>query len=269
MLSAENPIGLFDSGLGGLTILREVVKHLPNENILYFGDTARLPYGNKSPQAILRFTLENISFMLERKIKYLIVACFTASSHALDTLEQKLSIPVIGVIQSGLEELMAATQSKRVAILATSSTIKSGVLQSLIQKREPAASVFPIACPLLVPLIEEGLIDHPATQMILHHYLDGLIEKQVDSALLACTHYPLIRGSIQKVLGPHVQLIEPAAACALKVKSWLTSHGLLNLQKRTARRDFYATDDAEKFSRLASLFFGSEIKFPVSILPAP
>ena len=132
MMSAADPIGLFDSGVGGLTIMQEIVRHLPNENLIYVGDTARLPYGNKSPQAILRYTLENVEFLTERRIKLLIVACFTASSHALEALEQKLSIPVIGVIQSGFEELMAETKSKRVAILGTASTIKSGVLQSLI-----------------------------------------------------------------------------------------------------------------------------------------
>lgn len=254
-----SPIGLFDSGVGGLTIMREVVKHLPHENIIYFGDTARLPYGNKSPQAVLRYTLDNVSFLLDQKIKLLIVACFTASSHALETLEQTLSIPVIGVIQSGLEELMTATRSKRVAILGTASTIKSGILQTLIQKQEPNAVVFPIACPLLVPLIEEGLADHPATKTILNHYLDGLKEKKIDSALLACTHYPLIRSKIQESLGSKIQLIEPAQSCALKAKERLSALGLFNQNKEKPIYDFYASDDPDKFRRLTHQFFGSDI----------
>jgi len=260
MFLSANPIGLFDSGVGGLTIMREVVRHLPHENLIYFGDTAHQPYGNKSPQTVLRHTLENVSFLLDRKIKMLIVACFTASTHALEALEQKLSIPVIGVIQSGFEELMTATRSKRVAILGTNSTIKSGVLQTLIMQRESSAIVFPIACPLLAPLIEEGLADHPATRMIVEYYLDPLKEKHIDSALLACTHYPLIRSAIQESLSHAVQLVEPANCCALKAKSWLLSHGLLNLQKTNPVYEFYVSDDPDKFRHLTKQFFGSEIK---------
>ena len=259
-LSPQNPIGLFDSGVGGLTVLREFVRHLPHENVVYFGDTARLPYGNKSPQTVLRYTLESVSFLLDQKIKLLIIACFTASSHALDILEQKLSIPVIGVIQSGFEELMASTRSNRIAILGTSSTIKSGVLQSLIMKKEPTAAVFPIACPLLAPLIEEGLIDHPATKMIVGHYLNFLKEKNIDSALLACTHYPLIRSMIQEFLGSAVRLIEPAQSCVLKVRERLAALDLLNLTQEKPLYEFYATDDPDKFHRLTNQFFGSEIK---------
>jgi glutamate racemase len=258
--SCQNPIGLFDSGVGGLTIMREVVRELPHENMIYLGDTARLPYGNKSPQAVLRYTLDGVSFLLERKIKLLIVACFTASSHALYALEQRLSIPVIGVIQSGIEELMARAGSKRVALLGTASTIKSGVLQTLILERSPSAAIFPIACPLLAPLIEEGLSDHPATKMILGHYLTPLLEETIDSALLACTHYPLIRTAIQEILGSSVQLIEPAKRTALEAKERLASHGLLNLNKREPTYEFYATDDPDKFHRLTNQFFGSEIK---------
>ncbi len=258
-MSTSNPIGLFDSGIGGLTVMREVVRQLPHENMIYLGDTARLPYGNKSPQAVLRYTLDGASFLLERKAKLLIVACFTASSHALEALEQKLSIPVIGVIQSGFEELMAQAP-KRVAILGTSSTIKSRVLQSLILEKSPSATIFPIACPLLAPLIEEGLSDHPATKLIIKHYLAPLHAENIDSVLLACTHYPLIRSAIQEILGPRVQLIEPAQRSALEAKERLASHGLLNLDKRVPSYEFYATDDPAKFHRLTNQFFGSEIK---------
>jgi glutamate racemase len=256
---SSHPIGLFDSGVGGLTIMREVVRCLPHENVLYYGDTARLPYGNKSSQAVLQFTLDGISFLIDRKIKLLIVACFTASSHALDALEQKLSIPVIGVLQSGCDELITATRSKRVAILGTTSTIKSGILQTLILKRDPTAAIFPVACPLLVPLIEEGLADHPSTRMIAEHYLDFLLDKNIDSALLACTHYPLIRATIQECLGNHIQLIEPARRCALEAKERLASYGLLNSSKANPSYEFYATDDPDKFHRLATQFFGSDI----------
>lgn len=257
---SDNPIGLFDSGVGGLTIMKEVVKHLPQENIVYFGDTARLPYGNKSPQSILRYTLDNVSFLLDQKIKILIIACFTASSHTMETLEQKLSIPVIGVIQSGFKSLMDASSSKKVAILGTSSTIKSGVLQRLIFKQDPSAIVYPIACPLLAPLIEEGLADHPAARMIVEHYLQPLKETDIDAALLACTHYPLIRHGIQEVLGPSVQLVQPAECCALQTKELLASEGLLNQKKSKPVYEFFASDDPEKFRSLARHFLGEEVK---------
>lgn len=240
--------------------MREVVKHLPNENLIYFGDTANLPYGDKSPQAVLRYTSENVSFLIDQGIKLLIVACFTASSHALDVLEQKLSIPVISVIQGGLEELLKATLKKRVAVIGTTGTIKSGILQSLIQQREPSTVVFPIACPLFVPLIEEGLIDHSATRLIASHYLDDLKDKNIDSALLACTHYPLIRPILQDSIGPDVRLIEPATSCALKSKSWLQNHGMLNQQKTNPTYEYYVSDHSDKFSRLANRFFGFGIQ---------
>jgi len=253
----QDPIGVFDSGLGGLTVMREVLRYLPHEHVIYLGDTAQLPYGNKSPQAVLRYTLDNVSFLLEQKIKLLIVACFTASSHALEELEQRLQIPVIGVIKCGLNELLAATKTKRVAVLATASTIKSGILKSLIHKRDPSIAIFPVPCPLFVPFIEEGLLDHPALRSIAHHYLDFL--KEIDAALLACTHYPLIRSIIQETLGSRVQLIGPAESCAIAVKNSLSSLKLLNSQKTKPAYQFYVTDDPEKFRLLTASFFGSEI----------
>ncbi len=266
MSRPDDPIGFFDSGVGGLTILREAIKALPNEEIVYLGDTARLPYGNKSPSTIIRYTLENVSFLMERKIKLLIVACFTASSYALETLEERLSIPVIGVIQSGCDELIRTTQSGRVAVLGTSSTIRSGIIQSLIQTQAPNAAVFPIACPLFVPFIEEGLVDHPALKLIAKHYLDCLKTQEVDAALLACTHYPLIRTAIQEELGPGVKLVESAACCARKAKEWLFAKGLLNPGNGKPKHRFFASDDPEKFRRLTNQFFGAEIT-EIGVLP--
>ena len=255
---SELPIGILDSGVGGLTILQEVIRQLPMEHTIYFGDTARLPYGNKSPEAVLRYTLKNVSILLEKKIKYLIIACFTASSHALKTLEQKLSLPVIGMIESGLEELLAATQNHRVAILGTEGTIKSGVFQLSIAKQDPKMVVFPVACPLFVPFIEEGLSTHPAMRLMMDHYLDFLKDKGVDAVLLACTHYPIVKTMIQEVLGPHVKLIEPARSCVLKVCSSLREKNLLRSQQEQPRREFYVSDNPEKFSALANLFFDVE-----------
>lgn len=241
------PIGVFDSGVGGLTVLQEVIEQLPNENLIYFGDTARLPYGNKSPQTVLRYTLENVAYLLEQKIKCLIIACFTASSHALKVLEQRLSIPVIGVIQSGLEGI---GEHKRIAILGTESTMQSGVLQSLMKEQKPSIEIFPVACPLFVSFIEEELFQHPAMRWIAHHYFDDLKSKNIDAALLACTHYPLIKSTIQQVLGATVRLIEPAKHCAQNTKRLLASHGLLNEATESPRRAIYVSDDPQKFRRL-------------------
>jgi glutamate racemase len=259
MMPSARPIGLFDSGVGGLTVMKEVVRQLPHENLIYLGDTAHLPYGEKSPEAILRYTLENTDFLIEQGIKLLIIACHTASSHALDALQQKLSIPVIGVIESGLECLLKAPQKKRIAVLGTASTIGSGVYQTSIQARLPDCEIFAVACPLFVPLIEEGLHSHQATNLIAQHYLGALKNKQIDAALLACTHYPLIRSSIQQTLGEDVTLIEPAEACAKKAFHWLKESGSLNPVQKQPHYQFYATDDPIKFRRLTTLFFGSEI----------
>jgi glutamate racemase len=253
------PIGLFDSGVGGLTVMREVARLLPNEDLVYLGDTARVPYGTRSPEAIRKYTLEATAFLLKEKIKLLIVACHTACSHSLEILQERCPVPVIGVVRSGFEKLMLKAHGKRVAILGTTSTIGSGLYQNLILQQYPLTEVFPVACPLFVPLIEEGLLDHPATKLIAEHYLHVLRNKHIDAALLACTHYPLIRPIIQQAIGPEVTLIEPAEAAAREALNYLTAAKLLR-PKKQPHLQFYATDDPEKFSRMAKLFFGSEVK---------
>lgn len=254
-MSDDSPIGLFDSGFGGLTVMREVARLLPKENLIYLGDTAHLPYGNKSPQTVLQFALENASFLLEKKIKLLIIPCHTACSHALDVLQKTLPIPVIGVIQPGLELLK---NCERVAVLGTTSTIDSGIYQSLIQKQNPHAKIHAVACPLFVPVVEEGFHDHPSAALIAESYLKSL-RGQIEAALLACTHYPLIRPVIQKVLGAEVKLIEPAQMCAAQAQEVLSKARLLNLQEEKPHYEFYASDDPDKFQRLGEIFFGSAI----------
>lgn len=259
-LTEDLPIALFDSGVGGLTVMQEVAALLPQENLLYLGDTARVPYGNRSPQAILRYTLENVSFLIEKKIKLLIIACHTACAHSLEELQKRFSIPIMGVIQPGFEKLMEATRTHKVAILGTASTIGSGIYPSLIRQQSPKTEVISIACPLFVPLIEEGLLNHRFTREIAEYYLAPLKEQKIDVVLLACTHYPLLRPIIQQVLGPEIALIEPAKACALQVKEWLQTASLFNRQTKKPHFQFYATDDPQKFQRLAKSFFNGEIK---------
>lgn len=259
----DRPIGLFDSGFGGLTVMKELARLLPHENLIYFGDTAHLPYGNKSPETVLKYAIANADFLMKQGIKLLIIPCHTACSHALEVLQNRLPIPVIGVIQSGLELIKDV---KRIGILATTSTIESGIYQSLITKMNPNAKVIGKACPLFVPLIEEGFHDHPATELIANTYLET-IRSEIDAALLACTHYPLIRQVLQKVLGPKVKLIEPAVKCAEEAIRCLSKSNSLNFQKNQPTYRFFASDDPEKFRRLGKVFFGSPIEIVEKNIP--
>lgn len=251
-----NPIGIFDSGIGGLTVFQKLCSLLPQENLVYLGDSARLPYGDKSPESILRYTQMGASFLCKFKIKLLLLACHTASAHALPFLQKELPIPVLGVVQPGFDLLMAATHSKRVAILGTASTIASGVYQKLIQGK---ATLIPIACPLFVPLVEEQLFDHEVASLIVQHYLRPLQEAQIDAVLLACTHYPFLRKAIQKVLGPSVAILEPAVECAKQVKDLLAKKHLLNDQRKGSHR-FYVTDHPDRFLALAQILLKEKIE---------
>lgn len=255
----SQPIGLFDSGFGGLTVLKQVRQLLPHENIVYLGDTARLPYGSKSPQTIIQYAEENAQFLLEKQIKLLIVACHTACSHSFAILKNKLPIPVIGVIEPGFKLLAQATKTKRVAVLGTASTIGSGIYQKLFSAQYPQMQLFPVACPLFVPLIEEGFSNHQAAEWIAKDYLGHLENEKIDAALLACTHYPLMRPIIQQAIGARVQLIEPAQAAAEEAAALLLASHLLNPALEVPGVEFYATDDPEKFQRLGKAFLGQEI----------
>lgn len=233
--------------------MSEVVKALPNEHILYLGDTAHLPYGNKSPSAIIRFAIENANFLMRQKIKLLIISCHTACAHAIDILQTLLPIPVLGVRDPGFCDLLQATRTKRVAVLATASTIASGTFQTLLQAEK--LHVYPIACPLFVPFVEEGLQNHAAAKLIAEYYLSSLKGTGIDVALLACTHYPLLSTVIQEVLGTEVRLIEPAHSTAQMAAQLLKERNLLNPSTSSPIYRFFASDDPEKFRRLAKIFF--------------
>jgi glutamate racemase len=253
-------IGIFDSGFGGLTVMNAVKTLLPHENIIYFGDTARLPYGNKSSDTILKYSLENILFLNQLGIKLLIIACHTVCTSAFEELSKASSIPILGVVEPAIEELIRITKSGKVALLGTRRTVASGVYQQLIQKQMPEAELTAISCPLFVPLVEEGYVNHPITEAVVQEYLRPLKKKEIDTVLLGCTHYPLLQTMIQKELGESTVLIDPATSCAQQACKLLTEKGLLNHNQTIAHYEFYVSDDPEKFRLLGKQFLNYPIE---------
>ena len=260
MSAPHDAIGIFDSGFGGLTVMNAVRETLPHENILYFGDTARLPYGNKSAETIMRYAAECAAFLVDKKIKLLVIACNSACAYALNHLSTSLSIPVVGVIPPAAKQIAALTRREKIAILGTRATISSGVYQETIREHLPDAKITAIPCPLFVPLVEEGYIHHPLTEMTVQEYLQPLRGAGVDAVLLGCTHYPLLQSAIQKELGENVILINPAIACAETVKELLAEKKLLNPQTGPAHYQFFVTDDPEKFKLLGKSFLDYPIE---------
>lgn len=252
-------IGLFDSGIGGLTVLQQLVKVLPHENFVYFGDTARLPYGEKSRETIIRYSIENSIFLFDKNIKMLVVPCNTATSYALEKLQQIFSVPVIGVIDPGAERAVEVSKSGRIGVLGTRGTIQSQSYQKAILKQAPDAHVVPIACPLFVPLVEENYIDHPATSLIVKEYLKPLRVQNIDTLLLGCTHYPLLKKLISKEVGEGVTIIDSATSCAEKVAAILDQLALKNDSKAVGKLQYYVSDDPQKFQKLGRAFLNIPI----------
>lgn len=253
-------IGIFDSGFGGLTVMHAIRQVLPQENIVYFGDTARLPYGNKSAETITRYSLENARFLMDQGIKALVVACHTACSLALEILCETFSLPILGVVPSALEEVVESSRGGHVGIIGTRSTIQSGVYQSQIQKSLPTAQIHAIPCPLFVPLIEEGFIEHPLTFSVIEEYLGVLKHIDLECLVLGCTHYPLIAPALQKVLGSSVKLIDPAQGCAKKLRELLDVNGWLNPQEKAPTYEFFVSDDPLKFQSMGNAF----LRYPIA-----
>lgn len=249
-------IGIFDSGLGGLTVMREIMTLLPEEDIVYFGDTARVPYGNKSAETVIRYAHEISNFLMDQNIKLLVIACNTASAHALQSVQEQLPIPVIGVIQPGAAQAVVVSKTKRIAVLATRSTIRSRAYQSAIVSLCPKAEVLSIPCPLFVPLVEEDFLQHQATKLIIREYL-GPLHAEVDTVLLGCTHYPLMKKQIQEELGA-MSIVDSATTCAQRVKKVLEEQDQLN-EKRSSDPQFFVSDDPDRFQKMSSQFLGSPI----------
>lgn len=238
--------------------MRAIKEKCPKESLIYFGDTARVPYGNKSPDTIRRYSVENSIFLMEREIKALVIACNTASAYAVKKVRGILNIPVIDVIEPGAERAASVTQSKKIAVLGTKGTIQSGAYQEEIQKRLPGAEVIGIPCPLLVPLVEERFLNHPATELILREYLKPLQNSRVDTLLLGCTHYPVLKQMIAKELGNTIQIVDSATTCAEKLAEILKKYDIETTEEKPSI-EFFVSDDPAKFQDIGPSFYGAPI----------
>ncbi len=258
-MSNSAPIGVFDSGMGGLTVVREMIGQLPNESIIYFGDTARVPYGPKSPDTVLRYSREITSFLKGEGVKALVVACNTATAHALPALREEFDIPVLGVIEPGARAAVSVTKNKRVGVIGTAGTIKSRAYEKEIAKLLPDVELTARACALFVPLVEEGWVDSEPARAIARNYLAPLVSAQVDTLVLGCTHYPLMKSVIGNVVGRDVRLIDSAHETARETGEVLRANGLENNALNGARYRFIASDAPDTFLSLGQLFLGSPI----------
>lgn len=251
----ERAIGVFDSGVGGLTVLKEILRLLPEEQLCYLGDTARVPYGTKSPDTVRRYALEAATFLSRRQVKMLVVACNTASSVALSILEERFNLPVIGVIEPGARHAVAATRNGRIGVIGTEGTVKSGAYAHAIRTLAPDVQVSTAACPLFVPLVEEGWLDHAVTGMVAREYLAPLVEQGIDTLVLGCTHYPLLKPALRQVLGDGVRLIDSAEATAAMVADLLRGRNHVRIGQ-TAGPKFFVTDVPDRFRRVGGAFLG-------------
>ena len=256
------PIGVFDSGVGGLTVVREIMRNLPDERIVYFGDTARVPYGSKSKATVLRYSRQIVRFLRTQNVKAIVVACNTASALALDTIEEEIDLPILGVVRPGASVAVSTTRNKRIGVIATESTIHSHLYQKLIQEEDPDITVFGKACPLFVPLVEEGWTRDPITVEVAKRYLAELLEKDIDTLIMGCTHYPLLRSLLRGILGERVALVNPAYETSQALKRML---GELHLESDSACREeqkyrFFASDTVDKFIAFANSILPCEIK---------
>ena len=260
MKNSSNPIGIFDSGLGGLTVLREIEKILPQENIVYFGDTARLPYGSKSKSAIIKFSTQNVLFLLRKKVKMVVIACNTSSSLALDYLKSIFTVPMLGVIDAGVQKAVMVSESKKIAVIGTKSTIGSGSYQKRINALDRDVKVYAKACPLFVPLTEEGLIKGKIVSDIVRMYLKD-IKGKVDTLILGCTHYPILKNTIAAYL-KGIYMVDSAKEVALKTKTILERNSLINETHVVPKKEFYVTDEPKEFVKMARIFLKRQVNKP-------
>lgn len=252
----SKPIGVFDSGIGGLTVVRALHLRLPHENIIYFGDTARVPYGPKSPLVVREYAAQDTDFLLGHDVKMVVVACNTVSAVALDVVKKKAGVPIIGMILPGAHAAASASTRGRIGVIGTVATIQSEAYVHALRQIDGAIQTFSQACPLFVPLAEEGWIDHKVTQMVAKEYLFPLALEKVDTLILGCTHYPVLRGAIQRAVDPHVTLIDSGDAAAGEVERVLDRHSLRNPSSQAPNLQFFVSDLPAKFSEVGERFLG-------------
>ena len=247
------PIGVFDSGVGGLTVAREISRQLPYENIVYFGDTARVPYGSKSQNTIIRFSEQIIRFLRTKQVKAIVIACNTASALALDAVKDEFDLPIIGVVIPGARAAVEATTNGKVGVVGTEATVQSGMYTKVIQGMNPKIEVIEKACPLFVPLVEEGFKEHIVTREIIEYYLESMRNTDIDAMILGCTHYPLLRSKIREYMGDKIQIVNPAYETAMDLKR-LEEKEMANDEttEHHSEYSFYVSDAAEKFRKFAN-----------------
>ena len=258
--NAAAPIGVFDSGLGGLTVAHAIMRRLPHERLVYFGDTARVPYGPKSPDTVRRYSREIAAFLLDQGVKAVVVACNTATAHALPMLRDELDVPVLGVVEPGARAAVRASKTGRIGVIATEGTIRSGAYVRAIEQASRDAHVTALACPLFVPLVEEGWTNHEATRLIAREYLEPFVERGVDTLVLGCTHYPLLKPLIGDVVGRGVRLIDSAEETAADTARMLDEQGLASSSSTEGDYRFVASDDPQQFLALGQRFLGDAIE---------
>ena len=252
------PIGVFDSGVGGLTVVREIIRQLPSENVVYFGDTARVPYGSKSQKTIIEYTRQIIHFLKTKHVKAIVIACNTASAYALDAVAPEVDIPIIGVVRPGAYTAATTTSTGKIGVIGTEGTINSGIYSSVLHEYDPSFTVVGRACPLFVPLVEEGMLNDPVTDEIAARYLRSLKEAHVDTLILGCTHYPLIRSTIRRIMGGTVNLVNPAYETAISLRSLLQDRGLYR-DSGDPEYHFFVSDGTDKFSAFANSILPVEL----------
>jgi glutamate racemase len=256
----ERPIGVFDSGIGGLTVLKELIRQLPHESTIYLGDTARVPYGMRSPETVTRYSFENTQFLSSQDIKLLVVACNTASAVSLDAIKAKVSIPVIGVIEPGAKAAVQATKNRKVGVIGTEATVKSNAYTQAMHAIDRKIEVFGLPCPLFVPLVEEGWTEGQIPALVAETYLERIKDKGIDTVVLGCTHYPLLKNVIAEVMGEHVRLIDSAVEISYEIRKTLEALGMKREQKGNSLRKFFVTDSPERFLKVGERFLGQKLE---------
>jgi glutamate racemase len=257
---ATTPIGVFDSGVGGLTVVHEIARRMPHESIIYFGDTARVPYGPKSADTVRRYSSESAAYLTSRGVKALVIACNTATAHAYDLLASTLDVPVIGVVRPGARAAVAATRTGRIGVIGTAGTIRSGAYDFAVRALLPDARVYAQPCPLFVPIVEEGWSTHEVARLAAQEYLRPLLEVDIDVLILGCTHYPLLRPLLSEVMGPAVTLVDSAAETALELESLLGEQGLLAPLGGAGAIQFVASDSPLRFREVGRRFLGDLVR---------